>query len=150
MAKGKRAEQSAEAQAAVELVRLAKEQGLPLTGQDRPLKQLTKSVVETSLNEEMAELLGYEKRDPAGAGTGNNRIGTRSKTVMAENIGQVEVDVPRDRTGVFEPRIVKKRQRRLNGVDEVVLSLYAKGLTIGEISAHGKTVLDLPTSYRSA
>jgi transposase-like protein len=136
VAKKKRAEQSAEAQAAAELVRLAKEQGLSLTGPDGLLKQLTKSVLETSLNEEMTEHLGYEKHDPAGAGTGNIRNGSRSKTVLTENTGQVEIDVPRDRAGTFEPQIVKKRQRRLNGVDEVVLSLYAKGLTTGEISAH--------------
>lgn len=129
-------EQSAEQQAAVELVRMAREQGLSLTGPDGLLKQLTKTVLETSLNEEMTEHLGYEKHGPAGAGTGNIRNGTRPKTVLTEASGQVEIDVPRDRAGTFEPQIVKKRQRRLNGVDEVVLSLYAKGLTTGEISAH--------------
>jgi len=132
----KKAEPSAEQQAAAELVRLAKEQGLSLTGPDGLLKQLTKTVLETSLNEEMTEHLGYEKHDPAGAGTGNIRNGARSKTVLTEHSGPVEIDVPRDRQGTFEPQIVKKRQRRLNGVDEVVLSLYAKGLTTGEISAH--------------
>jgi Transposase, Mutator family len=136
VAKKKPAEQSAEQQAAAELVRLAKEQGLSLTGPDGLLKQLTKTVLETSLNEEMTEHLGYEKHDPAGAGTGNIRNGTRGKTVLTEHSGPVEIDVPRDRAGTFEPQIVKKRQRRLNGVDEVVLSLYAKGLTTGEISAH--------------
>jgi putative transposase len=135
-AKKKQVVQSAEAQAAAELVRLAKEQGLSLTGPDGLLKQLTKTVLETSLNEEMTEHLGYEKHDPAGAGTGNVRNGTRGKTVLTEHSGPVEIEVPRDRAGTFEPQIVKKRQRRLNGVDEVVLSLYAKGLTTGEISAH--------------
>ena len=132
----KKAEPSAEQQAAAELVRLAKEQGLSLTGPDGLLKQLTKTVLEVSLNEEMTEHLGYEKHDPAGAGTGNIRNGTRAKTVLTEHSGPVEIEVPRDRQGTFEPQIVKKRQRRLNGVDEVVLSLYAKGLTTGEISAH--------------
>ena len=127
---------SAEQQAAVELVRAAKEQGLSLTGPDGLLKQLTKTVLETSLNEEMTEHLGYEKHDPAGAGSGNIRNGTRGKTVLTEASGPVEIEVPRDRAGTFEPQIVRKRQRRLNGVDEVVLSLYAKGLTTGEISAH--------------
>jgi transposase-like protein len=136
VAKKKDAEQSAEQQAAVELVRLAKEQGLSLTGPDGLLKQLTKTVLETALSEEMTEHLGYEKHDPAGAGTGNIRNGTRSKTVLTEATGHVEIEVPRDRAGTFEPQIVKKRQRRLNGVDEIVLSLYAKGLTTGEISAH--------------
>jgi transposase-like protein len=134
--KKKQAEQSAEQQAAVELVRLAQEQGLSLTGPDGLLKQLTKTVLETALNEEMTEHLGYEKHDPPGAGTGNIRNGTRAKTVLTDTTGQVEIDVPRDRAATFEPQIVKKRQRRLSGVDEVVLSLYAKGLTTGEISAH--------------
>jgi transposase-like protein len=84
----------------------------------------------------MTEHLGYEKHDPVGAGTGNIRNGTRAKTVLTDTTGHVEIDVPRDRSATFEPQIVKKRQRRLSGVDEVVLSLYAKGLTTGEISAH--------------
>jgi putative transposase len=136
VAKKKAGEQSAEQQAAVELVRLAREQGLSLTGPDGLLKQLTKTVLETALSEEMTEHLGYEKHDPAGAGTGNIRNGSRAKNVLTEASGQVEIEVPRDRAGTFEPQIVKKRQRRLNGVDEIVLSLYAKGLTTGEISAH--------------
>src|SRR5277367_4848827 len=136
VAKKKAAEQSAEAQAAVELVRMAREQGLSLTGPDGLLKQLTQTVIETALSEEMTEHLGYEKHDPAGAGSGNIRNGTRAKTVLTEACGHVEIDVPRDRAGTFEPQIVRKRQRRLNGVDEIVLSLYAKGLTTGEISAH--------------
>jgi transposase-like protein len=132
----KKQAESAEQQAAVELVRLAQEQGLSLTGPEGLLKQLTKTVLEAALNEEMTGHLGYEKHDPAGAGTGNIRNGTRAKTVLTESTGHVEIDVPRDRAGTFEPQIVKKRQRRLSGVDEVVLSLYAKGLTTGEISAH--------------
>jgi len=135
-AKKNKPEPSAEQQAAAELVRLAKEQGLSLTGPDGLLKQLTKTLLETALNEEMTEHLGYEKHDPAGAGTGNIRNGTRAKTVLTEATGHVDIDVPRDRAGTFEPQIVKKRQRRLSGVDEIVLSLYAKGLTTGEISAH--------------
>jgi putative transposase len=136
VAKKKIDELSAEAQAAVELVRLAKEQGLSLTGPDGLLKQLTKTVLEAALNEEITEHLGYEKHDPAGAGTGNIRNGTRAKTEHTEHSGPVEIEAPRDRAGTFEPKIVRKRQRRLDGVDEVVLSLYAKGLTTGEISAH--------------
>src|ERR1700690_742666 len=134
--KKKPVEQSAEQQAAVELVRLAQEQGLSLTGPDGLLKQLTKTVLETALNEEMTEHLGYEKHDPAGVGSGNIRNGTRAKTVLTEATGQVEIGVPRDRAGTFEPQIVRKRQRRLNGVDEIVLSLYPKGLKTGGISAH--------------
>jgi len=132
----KKPELSAEQEAAAELVRLAKEKGLALTGPDGLLKVLTKSVIESALGEEMTEHLGYEKHDPAGIGAPNIRNGTRAKTVITENSGPVEIDVPRDRAGTFEPQIVKKRQRRLGGVDEIVLSLYAKGLTTGEISAH--------------
>src|SRR5215217_8214335 len=134
--KKKPAEPSAEELAAAELVRLAKEQGLSLTGPDGLLKQLTKTVLETALSEEMTEHLGHAKRQRAGSGSGNIRNGTRAKTVLTEATGQVEIEVPRDRAGTFEPQIVRKRQRRLSGVDEVVLSLYAKGLTTGEISAH--------------
>src|SRR5258708_19228930 len=132
----KKAEKSAEQQAAVELVRMAQEQGLSLTGPDGLLKQLTKTVLETALNEEMTEPRGYENQDRPETGTGKGRNGTRGKTVLTDTTGAVEIDVPRDRAATFEPQIVKKRQRRLSGVDEVVLSLYAKGLTTGEISAH--------------
>src|SRR5690348_16430504 len=131
-----KAEPSAQEQVAEELVRRAREQGLSLTGPDGLLKQLTKTVLETALNQEMTEHLGHDKHGPAGNESGNVRNGTRSKTVLTEGSGQVPIDVPRDRSGTFEPQIVKKRQRRLSGVDEMVLSLYAKGLTTGEISAH--------------
>lgn len=130
-------DRSAEAAAAAELVRLAKEQGLALTGPDGLLKLFTKNVLETALNEELTEHLGHEKnRADPGRGSGNIRNGTRPKTVLTEATGQVTIEVPRDRDGSFEPQIVKKRQRRLNGVEEIVLSLYANGLTTGEISAH--------------
>src|SRR6476659_10033347 len=127
---------SPEQQVAAELVRQAREKGLALTGPGGLLKQLTKTVIEAALQEEMTEHLGYEKHDPVGAGTGNIRNGSRGKTVLTEASGEVDIEVPRDRAGTFEPVIVKKRQRRLQGVDQVVLSLYAKGLTTGEISAH--------------
>jgi transposase-like protein len=133
----KKPEPSAEELAALELVRMAKEQGLSLTGPDGLLKQFTKSVLETALNEEMTEHLGHEKnRAPEERDSANVRNGTRPKTVLTEATGHVEIEVPRDREGTFDPVIVKKRQRRLNGVDEIVLSLYANGLTTGEISAH--------------
>ncbi|SNU02583.1 Transposase (or an inactivated derivative), partial [Ruaniaceae bacterium KH17] len=130
-------DRSAEAAAAAELVRLAKEQGLALTGPDGLLKLFTKNVLEAALNEEMTEHLGHEKnRADPGRESSNVRNGTRPKTVLTEATGQVTIEVPRDRDGSFEPQIVKKRQRRLNGVEEIVLSLYANGLTTGEISAH--------------
>jgi putative transposase len=129
-------EPTAEQRAAEELVRRAREQGLSLTGPDGLLKQLTKTVLETALNQEMTGHLGHDKHGPAGNEAGNVRNGTRSKTVLTESTGEVGIEVPRDRAGTFEPQIVRKRQRRLAGVDEMVLSLYAKGLTTGEISAH--------------
>ncbi len=133
----KKPEPSAEETAAKELVRLAREQGLSLTVPDGLLKQFTKTVLETALNEELTEHLGHEKhRAPGDRDCTNVRNGTRPKTVLTEATGQVQIQVPRDRDGSFEPQIIKKRQRRLNGVDEIVLSLYAKGLTTGEISAH--------------
>jgi hypothetical protein len=129
-------EPTAEEKVAEELVRRAREQGLSLTGPDGLLKQLTKTVLEIALNQEITEHLGHDKHGPPGNETGNVRNGTRAKTVLTEGSGQVGIEVPRDRDGSFEPQIVKKRQRRLSGVDEIVLSLYAKGLTTGEISAH--------------
>ena len=129
-------EPTAEQKVAEELVARAREQGLSLTGPDGLLKQLTKTVLETALNQELTEHLGHDKHGPAGNETGNVRNGTRPKTVLTEGSGQVGIEVPRDRVGTFEPQIVRKRQRRLTGVDEMVLSLYAKGLTTGEISAH--------------
>jgi hypothetical protein len=131
-----KAEPSAQEQVAEELVARAREQGLSLTGPDGLLKQLTKTVLETALNQEMTEHLGHDKHAPPGNETGNVRSGTRPKTVLTEATGQAGIEVPRDRDGSFEPQIVRKRQRRLSGVDEMVLSLYAKGLTTGEISAH--------------
>ena len=132
----KKPEPSAEQTAAEELVRRAREQGLSLTGPDGLLKQLTKVVIETALDQELTEHLGHEKNTPAGNEAGNVRNGARPKTVLTGGTGHVQVEVPRDRDGTFEPQIVKKRQRRLGGVDEMILSLYAKGLTTGEISAH--------------
>jgi putative transposase len=132
----KKAEPTPEERAAEELVRRAREQGLSLTGPGGLLKQLTKAVLETALNQELTEHLGHDKHGQPEPGSGNVRNGTRAKTVLTEASGEVGIDVPRDRAGTFEPQIVKKRQRRLAGVDEMVLSLYAKGLTTGEISAH--------------
>src|SRR5689334_24958530 len=129
-------EPTAEQKLAEELVARAREQGVSLTGPDGLLKQLTKPVLETALNQEMTEHLGHDKHGLAGNESGNVRNGARPKTVLTEASGQVQIEVPRDRAGTFEPQIVKKRQRRLTGVDEIVLSLYAKGLTTGEIAAH--------------
>ena len=92
-------------------------------------------VVEGALEGELDDHLGYAKNDPGGRDGGNSRNGYRAKTVLTDT-GPVEISVPRDRDSSFEPKIVAKRQRRLSGADEVVISLSAKGLTHGEIAAH--------------
>lgn len=128
---------SPEQAAAAAMVAEARQRGLELTGPNGLLKLFTKNVLETALNEEMTEHLGHEKhRAEPGRDSANVRNGTRKKTVMSDAAGEVEIEVPRDRASTFEPQIVKKRQRRLTDVDEIVLSLYAKGMTTGEISAH--------------
>jgi putative transposase len=124
-----------DAELAQRLVDQAKADGVSLTGPGGLLGGLTKRVLETALEGEMDEHLGYAKGDPAGQGSGNSRNGKRSKTVVTE-VGPVDIEVPRDREASFDPKIVRKRQRRLAGVDELVLSLTAKGLTTGEVSAH--------------
>jgi len=124
---------------AEKLLAQAEEQNIELVGPGGLLNELTKNVLETALDAEMVEHLGYEKHDPDGRNSGNSRNGTRSKTVLTE-IGPVEIEVPRDTESTFEPQIVKKRQRRLTGVDEIVLSLTARGLTTGEIAAHFQEV----------
>jgi putative transposase len=120
---------------AAELLARADGDPVRLVGPGGLLGDLTKRVLEAALEAEMTEHVGYEPYDPAGHHSGNSRNGIRTKTVITD-IGPVSLDVPRDRAGSFEPVIVPKRRRRLGGVDEMVLSLSAKGLTHGEISAH--------------
>jgi putative transposase len=122
-------------QMAQDLVDRARTEGLNLVGPGGLLTGLTKSVLETALEVEMADHLGYDKHDPVGRNRENSRNGTRPKTVLTD-IGPVEIEVPRDREGTFDPVIVRKRQRRLDGIDQIVMSLTARGLTTGEISAH--------------
>ena len=118
-----------------ELTERARAGGLKLTGEGGLLGKLTKMVVEGALEGEMDDHLGYSRHAPEGRNSGNSRNGHRAKTVLTE-AGPVEISVPRDRDSSFEPKIVAKRQRRLTGVEEMVISLSAKGLTHGEISAH--------------
>jgi putative transposase len=118
-----------------QLVGHARAEGLKLTGEGGLLARLTKVVVESALEGEMDDHLGYGKHDPVGRNGGNSRNGTRAKTLVTE-AGTVEIAVPRDRESSFEPKIVAKRQRRAAGIDDLVVSLSAKGLTHGEICAH--------------
>jgi transposase-like protein len=108
-----------------QLVDRARCEGLQLTGEDGLLAQLTKRIIESAAQGEMDVHLGYAKHDPAGRDGANSRNGARAKTVLTD-IGPVEVTIPRDRDATFEPRIVRKRQRRLSGLDGLVISLSAK------------------------
>ncbi|MEY9997333.1 transposase-like protein [Streptomyces sp. V4I8] len=117
------------------LIADAKESGIGLDGRDGLLQQMMKRVIERALQVEMADHLGYEAGDPAGRGSGNNRNGSFEKTVTTM-AGPVTLEVPRDRKGEFVPQIVPKGTRRLGQVDEMILSLYARGLTTRVITAH--------------
>ena len=106
-----------------------------LTGENGLFKQLKKALIERALGAELSEHLGYEKGDPGGRGTGNNRNGTSSKTILTED-GEIEIAVPRDRAGSFEPQLIAKGQTRFDGFDDKILSLYARGMTVREIQGH--------------
>jgi putative transposase len=106
-----------------------------LTGKDGILKQLTARLVERAMQAEMTEHLGYERHDPKGRGTPNSRNGLGTKTLKTE-LGPMEIEVPRDRDGSFEPQLVKKRQTRFTGFDEKILSMYARGMTVRDIQGH--------------
>ena len=106
-----------------------------LTGENGLFKQLKKALIERALGAELTEHLGYEKGDPTGRGSGNSRNGTSSKTLLTED-GEIEIVVPRDRAGSFEPQLVAKGQTRFDGFDDKILSLYARGMTVREIQGH--------------
>jgi putative transposase len=114
----------------------AQEAGIPLLdGPDGLIGQLTAKVIERALAAEMDGHLGYVKGDPAGNGSGNSRNGHYGKTVTT-TAGPVRITVPRDRNSTFAPVIVRKGQRRLGQVGEIILSLYARGMTTRDIQAH--------------
>lgn len=106
-----------------------------ILGKDGVLKELTKRLVERALEGEMTHHLGYEKHAPDGRNSGNSRNGKSSKSVKGDS-GELDISVPRDREGNFEPELVKKGQRRLPGFDDKVLALYARGMTTREIQGH--------------
>jgi transposase-like protein len=122
-----------EHEVAEQLLERARSEGVSLVGPGGLLSEVTKTVLETALDAELTEHLGYEPHERVGAD--NTRNGYRAKTVLTD-VGPVEVNVPRDRAGSFDPKLVRKRQRRLVGVDDLVISLVAKGLTTGEVTAH--------------
>jgi len=105
-----------------------------LMGKDGILKQLTKALVESAMGAELTSHLGYEKGDRAGKKASNHRNGTSKKTLLGED-GPVEIEVPRDREGTFEPQIIPKGQRRFDGFDQKIVAMYARGMTVREIQA---------------
>ena len=117
------------------LVDQARSQGVQLTGPGGLLNELTSRALESALQVEMSEHLGYEHGQAPGDGGGNLRNGSTRKTIRTD-IGEVTIQVPRDRKGTFEPLIVPKHARRLEGFEAAVLSLYAKGMTTGDIANH--------------
>ncbi len=106
-----------------------------LLGEEGLFKQLKKALLERALGAELSEHLGYAKGDPAGRGTGNSRNGYSEKRVLTED-GEVDISVPRDRNGTFEPLIVPKGERRIEGFDDRIVSLYARGMSVREIQGH--------------
>src|SRR5262252_11212554 len=118
-----------------ELIGRARSEGVALTGPGGLLTGITQMVLETALETELADHLGYDRGDPAGRGSPNMRNGHSGKTVHTD-AGPVRIAVPRDRAGSLAPLVVPKHARRVGGFDTAILSLYAKGLTTGEIQAH--------------
>jgi putative transposase len=106
---------------------------------------MTKAVLERALVEELTEHLGYEQGDPAGVGSGNSRNGYTPKRLATE-AGTVDLEVPRDRNGTHQPRIVRKGQRRLDGIDKIVIGLYAHGMTVRDIQGHLADIYDIEVS----
>jgi len=106
-----------------------------ITGKDGLIKLLTKKIVEKAMSAEMDQHLGYSKHDPAGKNSGNSRNGKSRKSIITEQ-GTVPIEVPRDRNGEYEPQIVKKHQRRFEGFDDKIISMYGRGMTTRDIQAH--------------
>ena len=128
-----------------QLLDRAQAEGAELLGPDGLLSQVTKAVLERALAEEMTGHLGYEKHDPAGRGSGNSRNGTTGKTLLTD-VGAVDLAVPRDRNGSFEPQIVCKGQTRLEGFNDRIIALYARGMTVRDIRAHLREMYDVDVS----
>jgi len=128
-----------------QLLDRAQAEGAELLGPEGLLSQVTKAVLERALAEEMTGHLGYERHDPAGRGSGNSRNGMTAKTVLTD-VGAVDLAVPRDRNGTFEPQIVRKGQTRLEGFNERIIALYARGMTTRDIRAHLREMYDVDVS----
>jgi putative transposase len=116
-----------------------------ITGESGLLKQLTKRIVEKAMSTEMKDHLGYEINNPVGNNTGNSRNGTSKKTILTE-IGDIDLSIPRDRKGEFDPKIIKKHQRRFDGFDDKIISMYARGMTTRDIQGHLKDIYGVDVS----
>jgi putative transposase len=110
-------------------------EGVRLSGPGGFLTEMLKAVLERGLRTELSEHLGYDRHDPAGRGSGNSRNGSTPKTVLTE-VGPVPLDIPRDRAGTFSPTLVPKGERRLGGLSDIIISLYAGGMTVRDICHH--------------
>lgn len=116
-----------------------------LLGQDGLLQQLTKAIVERALQGELTHHLGYDKHAPAGNNSGNSRNGASAKTIQGKR-GQLQIEVPCDRNSEFEPQLIKKGQTRFDGLDEKIISLYARGMTLREIQGHLQEIYGVEVS----
>jgi putative transposase len=128
-----------------DLLARAEAEGIQLLGEGGLLQQMTKAMLERGLQTELTEHLGYEAHDPSGRGTGNSRNGTTPKKLLTE-VGAVDLEVPRDRVGSFEPQLVRKGQRRLDGIDKIVLGLYSRGMSVRDIQAQVREMFDIEVS----
>ena len=118
-----------------QMVAQMRTEGVRLTGPGGFLTEMVKAVLERGLAAELTDHLGYDKHDPAGNGSGNSRNGATPKTLLTE-VGPVALDVPRDRAGTFAPTLVPKGERRLGGLSDIIISLYAGGMTVRDICHH--------------
>src|SRR5512145_1325489 len=106
-----------------------------ITGQNGLIQQLTKRIVETAMNAEMTDHLGYEKHETISKPAGNSRNGKSLKKVITNN-GEIEIEIPRDRKAEFEPQIIRKHQKRFDMFDDKIISMYAYGMTTRDIQGH--------------
>jgi putative transposase len=116
-----------------------------IVGPNGLLKQLTKALIERAMTAEMSHHLGYEKHSSEGRGSGNNRNGKSRKRVQGD-FGSVEIEVPRDRNGSYEPKIIRKHERRFSGFDQKILSMYARGMTTRDIQSHLEEIYGVEVS----
>ena len=147
-ARQRRVAEELKASGALEGIFAQVDAGAPLTGSDGVLAGVVKAALERGLAAELTEHLGHDRGDPDAAAFPNSRNGTSSKTVSTE-VGDVDLDVPRDRAGTFTPMLVPKGQRRLDGLDAMIISLYAGGMTVRDIQHHLASTLGTDLSHET-